>query len=119
MDSKHSSNTFDVRSAAMFITAVGLIILSVGVFFVGNVIYRNNIVDRCKLISAEEVQEMQGLQKFVSERDMKDGTEVCKPEIKLKSTLPFSIGGPIAFVGLALLAGTKKSKVHAGTSENT
>jgi hypothetical protein len=44
--------------------------------------------------------------------------EICTPKIKLKSTLPFSIGGPITFVGFTLLVGTKRSKFGLDVSED-
>ena len=146
MVSKYSSNSFDIRSAAKFVTAVGLIILSVGILFAGNVVYRNHIARECRTYSHDEFygpkrtmspaeqaawdrawgrdsetpQERHArlnLENAVKEVE-KQGVKVCAPKIKLKSTLPFSIGGPITFVGLTLLAGTKKSKVDPDISDD-
>lgn len=149
-----SSNSFNVRSAAKFITAVGLSILSIGMFFVANVVYRNNIARGCKTVVVEATKVVEvptptptpttrpefvfptPIPTYKSYKSLPDrytptmppytrytkdkwSYESCKPKIKLKSTLPFSIGGPIAFVGLTLLVGTKRSNFDLGAPEDT
>jgi hypothetical protein len=153
MVSNPRSNPFDVRSAAKFVTAVGLAILSVGVFFVANVIYRNNIARGCKTVVVEATKVVEPptpkptpttrpefvfptpIPTYESYKSLPDrytptmppytrltkdkwSYESCKPKIKLKSTLPFSIGGPITFVGLTLLVGTKRSKFGQDVAED-
>lgn len=129
----NSSNTFDIRPAAKFITAIDLSILSVGMFFVAKVVYRNNIADKCRTVvesgepsSSHSVDEWAQTIRvyptpttvYIPRMPKVTRYEICTPKIKLKSTLPFSIGGPIAFVGFTLLIGTKRSKFDLDVSED-